>query len=212
MDGCVIVLGMHRSGTSMIAGILDRLGINMGDNLIGAMPSNPYGHYEDKEFVELNDRILHAAGGSWYNPPGRKALLEQQNIFKVDILSLVQKINNSSEYCGWKDPRTSLTIELFNSYLTAPKFIVCHRAAVQVANSLQKRSGIALEKGVNLKREYDSRLVDFFTRNKSLPKIDLYYNDVIANTRERISSIVDFLMIGPSSAKFKEAEGFVVVK
>ncbi|QTL99458.1 hypothetical protein GM661_16650 [Iocasia frigidifontis] len=212
MGDCVIVLGMHRSGTSMIAGILDRLGINMGDNLIGAMPSNPYGHYEDKEFVELNDRILHAAGGFWYNPPGREALLEKQNTFKDDILSLVQKINDSSKYCGWKDPRTSLTIELFYPYLTAPKFIVCHRAAVQVANSLQKRSGIPLEVGINLKREYDVRLADFFTRNKDLPKIDLYYNDVLENTRERISSIVDFLVIKPSSAQLKEAEGFVVVK
>ncbi|MTI59815.1 MAG: hypothetical protein FH762_07465 [Firmicutes bacterium] len=212
MGDCVIVLGMHRSGTSMIAGILDRLGINMGDNLIGAMPSNPYGHYEDKEFVELNDRILHAAGGSWYNPPGREALLEKQNTFKDDILSLVRKINDSSKYCGWKDPRTSLTIELFHPYLTAPKFIVCHRAAAQVANSLQKRSGIPPEVGIILKREYDGRLTDFFTRNKGLPKIDLYYNDVLENKRERISSIVDFLVIEPSSVQLKEAEGFVVVK
>lgn len=212
MNTCVVVLGMHRSGTSMVAGILYRLGINMGSDLIGPVPSNPYGHYEDKEFVALNDKILYNAGGSWHKPPAREDLLEQGSVYKDEIIAITNKINNAQVLSGWKDPRTSLTIELFYPYLSKPKFIVCHRASLQVADSLKKRSGLPIEEGVNLKGEYDRRINDFFARNRNLIKIDLYYNDVLANTNERIRKIIDLLRIEPSLNQIEQANQFVVPK
>lgn len=63
----VIILGMHRSGTSIIAGVLHTLGVYMGNKFIGAHWSNLLGHFENIEFVRLNDKILKNAGGSWDN-------------------------------------------------------------------------------------------------------------------------------------------------
>ena len=54
----VVVLGMHRSGTSMIASILNKLGVSMGKVMLGKTPSNPLGHFEDKDFYNLNRKIL----------------------------------------------------------------------------------------------------------------------------------------------------------
>jgi hypothetical protein len=65
----IVILGMHRSGTSTIARILASIGINMGERIMGANESNPFGHYENLDFVELNDEILINAGGSWKKPP-----------------------------------------------------------------------------------------------------------------------------------------------
>jgi len=61
----IIILGMHRSGTSMLSGMLDRLGIDMGDDVVGRQESNPLGHFEDGDLLSLNELILAKAGGSF---------------------------------------------------------------------------------------------------------------------------------------------------
>lgn len=56
--GCVVVLGLPRSGTSAVAGTLHRLGVHMGDELMPAFHVNPKGFYEDMEFVRLHNRLM----------------------------------------------------------------------------------------------------------------------------------------------------------
>jgi hypothetical protein len=54
----VIVVGPGRCGTSCVAGVLHRLGIYMGHRLLPADRTNPYGHWEDSDFVEVNEARL----------------------------------------------------------------------------------------------------------------------------------------------------------
>lgn len=82
----VIILGMHRSGTSMVAGVLSRVGINMGKVMLGKTPSNPLGHFEDEDFYNLNRKILEFAGGNWRNPPNEEDILVQKDKFKKEIV------------------------------------------------------------------------------------------------------------------------------
>lgn len=79
----VIVLGMHRSGTSMTAAILNELGVNMGENLYVNYIANPIGHFEDMNFIILNRKILKTAGGNWEKPPTWKAILMQKINLKM---------------------------------------------------------------------------------------------------------------------------------
>ena len=65
----VVVIGSGRSASSLVANGLHRAGAHMGDELIGRGPSNPEGHWEDRNLVNLNNNILTLAGGSWLNPP-----------------------------------------------------------------------------------------------------------------------------------------------
>ncbi|HMB65244.1 MAG TPA: hypothetical protein VKO42_00060, partial [Patescibacteria group bacterium] len=54
----VVVIGMHRSGTSLVAGIMQCLGVDMGSNLLSGNRGNPLGFFEDEDILDLNKRIL----------------------------------------------------------------------------------------------------------------------------------------------------------
>lgn len=161
----IVVLGMHRSTTSLMAKGLHECGVKMGDSVLGPMKSNPWGHYEDLDFVLLNDEILKAAGGSWDNPPSEQAILDQWPKFTARIEALV-KANDAAvdpEYplWGWKDPRTVLTIRLFLPHLTNPYFYFCLADPKKVGQSLAARDGTYPQAGEQLAREYNRRLLRF---------------------------------------------------
>src|SRR5215203_6517803 len=67
----VAVVGMHRSGTSMVAKLLQQAGLNLGDeaDLMPPAAENPEGFYEHLEFGRLNDEVLNVAGAAWDCPP-----------------------------------------------------------------------------------------------------------------------------------------------
>src|SRR4051794_41635661 len=62
---------MHRSGTSMVAKLLQEAGLYLGsiDDLMPSAEENPEGFYEHLGFVRLNDELLNAAGAGWDCPP-----------------------------------------------------------------------------------------------------------------------------------------------
>src|SRR5215218_8748145 len=67
----VAIVGMHRSGTSMVAKLLKRAGVHLGDeaDLMPPAEENPEGFYEHLQFVKLNDEVLNVAGAGWDCPP-----------------------------------------------------------------------------------------------------------------------------------------------
>ena len=199
----VIVLGMHRSGTSMVAGVLSKLGVNMGQTLVGKSWSNPLGHFEDRDFVELNNRILEAAGGSWSAPPTEGAIRDQERSFTEDIKDIIGK--KESNIWGWKDPRTCLTIALYLPYLTNPYFIVCHRNYHAIAESLRRRNGMKIEKGVKLAEIYEERIESFFCAHPELPRLDIRYEDVLAAPERELRKIINFLEIQVNQEQYQEA-------
>lgn len=208
MKKIIVILGMHRSGTSMIAGILNMLGIDMGKELIGKHWSNPLGHFENKKFLELNEKILRKAGGVWNRPPEEEQILAQVGIFSEEIKNLIQ--SNESKFWGWKDPRTSLTIELFLPYLDNPYFLVCHRDASAIARSLKRRDNMRLEQGIKLTKIYNKRIERFFKMHNGLNRLDLFYEKITSNPKEGVEKIVDYLEIQPSEQVFQKALYLIV--
>ena len=61
----VIVLGMHRSGTSLVTRGVATFGAELGTNLVSPAFDNPMGFWEDKTFVSINNRVLEAIGQSY---------------------------------------------------------------------------------------------------------------------------------------------------
>ena len=157
----IIVLGMHRSGTSLTAGILNALGVHLGEKLIGATASNPIGHFENAEFVELNDTLLLAANGDAAHPPRLSELEAVRDRFAQKIQRLIAR--SERDLWGWKDPRTSLTISLYLPFLQNPYVVLCKRDPIQVAESLWKRSGTQREEGLRIARAYEERMKEFFS-------------------------------------------------
>jgi len=206
----VVILGMHRSGTSMIGGVLARLGINMGESFRDTrIVSNPLGFYEDTDFLNLNKEILYEAGGSWENPPKIEQIMSQQDKFKNKIQEL---FSNKTQFWGWKDPRTSLTIRLFLPFLSNPYFIVCYRDPNEVAKSLYKRSRMRYEEAIKLGNFYKTEIENFFKDFPELKKIRLNYHQIISNPRESIDNITKFLDIEVSKTQYEDAMHFILPK
>lgn len=159
-----IILGMHRSATSLAAKGLYESGVYMGEDLLGKCASNPYGHYENRRFVQLNDVILDRAGGSWDRPPEHAKIIKASKDLSGRIEQIISMESNGHEFWGWKDPRTALTIECYWQYLTNPHLIVCFRNPVEVAVSLKKRNGFPLVQGIGLATEYNKRILEFLSK------------------------------------------------
>src|SRR5438132_1462972 len=104
-----VVLGMHRSATSLVAKGLTSI-VHMGDEMLGSGQFNPEGHFENMHFLTMNERILTAAGGDWKHPPPEEAILGLKKRFAEEIDRLVQQESRGRALWGWKDPRTTLTI------------------------------------------------------------------------------------------------------
>jgi len=209
MNKQIVLLGMHRSGTSMVAGVLEKLGINMGDKLGGKAVSNPLGHFEDASFVHLNEAILSKAGGNWSNPPSVRSILELENIFSDRISKLIKR-KNKKELWGWKDPRTCLTMSLYEKHLTNFYIIVCSRDKKDICKSLKKRNGFSPEKSMKLILDYELRIDSFLRSDRRIRRLFIKYEDALENPSPNIRRLVDFLQLEEDLDKFVNARDFIL--
>jgi len=204
----IIVLGMHRSGTSLTAGILNALGVHLGEKLIGATASNPIGHFENAEFVELNDILLLAANGDGAHPPSLSELAAVRDRFAPRIQHLIAR--SERDLWGWKDPRTSLTISLYLPFLRNPYVILCKRNPIQIAESLQKRSGTSREEGLRMTRMYEERIKEFVERNPDLRTLEISYEEMLIDAQGTVGKLIAFLELQPTPAQRAQALSLVL--
>lgn len=205
----VVVLGPGRSGTSSVAGILQILGVHMGDVAWqGTDRWNVHGYFEDRAFFDLNERILAAAGGSWREPPPREAVLEAGAAFRDEIRRAIEGRRGT---WGWKDPRSVLTIELFLPYLPSPRIVVVLRSPVHVAASLARREpDLAGARGLRLTHTYLGRLLDFLEAHPELPTAYVAYEDVVARPTAEAERLAAFLGLEPSEEQRTALTEFVL--
>mgnify|MGYP001037718924 FL=1 len=70
MKRALLIFGMHRSGTSAAARVVNLLGAELGNDLVPPGPDNPGGFWEHAEAVRINDDLLHGLGRTWYEMRG----------------------------------------------------------------------------------------------------------------------------------------------
>jgi hypothetical protein len=143
----LLVLGMHRSGTSAVARVVNLLGAEIGSELVPPGPDNAKGFWEHAEAVRINDDLLHDLGRTWHDmrdmpegwvdsPHARSAVCR--------IGELIERDFATAELCAVKDPRMCLTapvwIEAFekNGFEVACLFVV--RDPREVVESLHRRN------------------------------------------------------------------------
>jgi hypothetical protein len=138
----ICVLSIGRSGTSLVARVINVLGIDLGseDTMLEATDANPRGFWEQREVVELNDEILAALGGSYHDPPERPPGWEttpEMERFRTGIKELVARQFGRGLRWGFKDPRTAMTVPLWRAALGEFDYIICVRNPLEVAASLE---------------------------------------------------------------------------
>lgn len=140
-SGQIVVLGMHRSGTSSIAGLLARMGVWPGpeaDLLIGA--DNPKGHYESAALHGACLRRLATAGGDWQQPPAATPAAAI-DAFRREVAPILDTLDARRPWLI-KEPRLCLFARELLPLLTRPVFVHVVRDPHEVARSLAARDGL----------------------------------------------------------------------
>lgn len=205
MSEQIVVLGMHRSGTSVVALILNALGVNMGDDTLEAGASNPFGHEEDRDFFDLNKRFLARAKGAWDFPPSKSRLDQVASQFDDEISRLIAARNNHSNWWGWKDPRTSLLFDYYLRHLGNYKVIHVTRDADKVSLSLRKRDRMPLRKGLQLCEIYSVALRESLLKIRSEKIFRIDFDDLVAGTETLVDELISFLGVEVSTKQRRDA-------
>lgn len=153
----VVVLGMHRSGTSALAGVLARLGCALPEQVMPANDFNPKGFYESIGAYNLNDALLRLEGSSWAD--WRPLALDwlETEVGRRELARGAQMLEEefaAEPLFVLKDPRICRLLpywtRLFEQSGIAPVYVHTHRSPVEVARSLERREGWPLEAGLLL--------------------------------------------------------------
>ncbi len=217
----IIIVGPPRSGTSMTAGILYRLGVDFG-NIRPPDRQNPTGYFEDMGFLKLIDRIYEAAepGSNGFRPPKVSSIDLQKDRFREEIRGLLKnrEAMRKSDYWGWKATGTSLMLDLFLEDICPPYLVVVLRNPLQIAYSAVRytKAKKTLYEELNLVEAlknaiyyYDS-IFSFLNSRPSLKWYPLSYESVLENPKTEIDNLINFLGLSPSWTSLKRAKDFVM--
>ena len=190
----VLVLGMHRSGTSALTRALGLLGLETGrrGDLMDAAPSNRSGHWEINALTECNDDLLRAAGGRWSGPPADLSGLTAAAAGAPggDARTLVSDLLPARPWT-WKDPRLCLTLPFWHLVLGArPPAVVCLRNPLEIAASLERRNGFAPAYGMALWERYVRSL---WSHLEGRPALVVDYDAVLARPTEVVDALAAFV-------------------
>ncbi len=147
----VVVLGMHRSGTSAITRGLEVLGVDLGSSLMQGIPgNNEKGFFEDLDIYNLNNEILQALGHTWHtwSPISVDELTgAATDQFRLRAVELLRAKTAGIATFGLKDPRISRLLPFWKTvfeHLNAEvRYVIAIRNPLSVAQSLAKRDAIA---------------------------------------------------------------------
>ena len=166
----IIVLGMHRSGTSMLAGSLQEAGLALGE-VVTEAPHNAKGNRENRAIMFMQEDLLKSNGGSWDNPP---AAVRWRQLHEAVRDLFIGSFKNVAIW-GFKDPRTLLTIDGWLQVLPNAELVGIFRSPEHVALSLHRRDGMTVEKGLDLWRIYNERLLHLHD-HESFPLMEFEAN------------------------------------
>ncbi|WP_051340644.1 sulfotransferase family protein [Azospirillum halopraeferens] len=210
----LVVLGMHRSGTSALAGTFHKLGLDFGSNLMPPEEgSNELGFWEHNSIVPIHERILRALGSHWSDPAplpeGWTDRPEVRGLAREIVAVLRHDFDRPGDW-GMKDPRMCrllpLWMPLFAEVGARPVFVFIGRHPYEVAQSLSRRDGLPLDRSYELWYRHMAE-ADAVTRG--FPRVFLRYADLLADWRGCVGGALDRLgfaslraaMDGPAGAE-----------
>ena len=191
----VTVLGMHRSGTSLVTRLLNLMGVFLGsaDDLIPADRHNERGYWEHTAIVSLNDEILHRCGGNWHQPPR----FVDGWAFDPDLASLRQSARSfvvgtfeNQRIWGWKDPRTCLTLPFWQTVVLPTHIVICLRNPLEVVHSIQKSHNLMFD---HVSRLWLTYVSSSFRYSQGVNRFVLFYEDLMQNPQRYITRLAHFI-------------------
>src|SRR5215213_8831935 len=189
----VAIVGMHRSGTSMVAKLLQQAGLNLGDegDLMPPAAENPEGFYEHLGFVRLNDEVLNVAGAGWDCPPAAGFDWDDEALdpFRARARHIAAPLQERLPW-GWKDPRTSLTLPFWRGAFGPLRTIVVVRNPLEVVTSLHRRNAFSTALGLTLWQIYLERVLEQSSPDERLVT---HYDSYFLEPDREIARVLHYL-------------------
>lgn len=200
MRKALIVLGMHRSGTSAMAGLLGEMGCDLPKDLMAPSEMNAKGFFESNKITSLNEDILASAGMTWFDlnrfPETWYASPKAPEFQKRSRAVLLDEFGESGLFV-MKDPRNCRLMPFWEDILAEqgvqPLYVCIHRNPVEVAASLQQWAGYEPLYGQIL---WLRHILDAEIATRGKKRVFVSYDQILSDWREvvsRVSSNLDLV-------------------
>lgn len=185
-NSTLVALGMHRSGTSALTGVLQCVGVHLGERLYAPQPGvNDKGFYEHGPVADINDRILYALGSAWDDilplDPGR---LDDTHLEPLTqrLQRILRRDFSKEPLWGLKDPRMCRLMPYWLPILSGlsvkPHFLLVVRHPMEVVGSLAKRDRFSTEKALLLWLEHN---LEAERHTRGYPRMVVTFDDLLSN-------------------------------
>ena len=185
MQNIIAILGMHRSGTSMLTGSLQEAGLYLG-NVYAKNKYNQKGNRESPILMSFHERLLEQNGGTWQSPPNFVRWSDED---KDKMKAFIKNYDRKPNW-GFKDPRTLFVIEGWQELIPNLKLVGIFRNPMAVALSLQHRDQFTIEKGLDIWMKYNERLLELYQKS-NFPIIEFINNTILL--QRSIKTLVSIL-------------------
>jgi hypothetical protein len=186
----ILILGMHRSGTSATARLINMMGAYFAPEgmALPAKPDNPKGFWERRDVLHFNDELLKLQGCQWNQLASwdfAKASQVPENMKRL-MHSLIM---NMDAHRPWfiKDPRMCLTLPAWTPLLESPLAVVVYRNPQEIAISLDKRNPLMAEYGIALWEFYT---VGLLNASRAMPRVFVRHEDILEKPVKRSEELL----------------------
>jgi hypothetical protein len=187
---------MHRSGTSLVARVLNLVGVDLGseEGLLESAPDNPAGYWESSDILDINEAIFTTFGGRWDNlpemPDGWLASSKLAPLRKR-ARDVMRERFGESKLWGWKDPRNSITLPFWQEIVRGMHYVICIRNPVDVAESLSARGDG--RSGREHVEDWLRHTALALHHTASRPRIVIHYESFFENPEDQVERLARFL-------------------
>jgi hypothetical protein len=188
----VLVLGVHRSGTSALTGTLHRLGVSLGPRLLSADECNQRGYFESHDVLNFNHDLMTALGYAWDDPREMPRDWESTTIvapFRARLRKIIEADYAHSPVWGVKDPRICRLLPFWLPVLRDLNFrvvaLMALRHPAEVAGSLIARSPEMTNEHAELL--WLRHNIEAEIHSRALPRASIDYANLVTNWREEFA-------------------------
>lgn len=157
----VVVIGMHRSGTSCLAGCLQDLGLNLGE-VNTAAPHNKKGNREDPRLWGVHDAVMNRVGAAWDRPPEEPVVWTSDE--KAALRAVLADYEDVPRPWGFKDPRATVLLDGWLEVLPDLRVTASIRHPLAVAGSLAERNAFPTEQSLAIWTTYNRAVLRWRSR------------------------------------------------
>jgi hypothetical protein len=196
---CVLVLGMHRSGTSAMTRCLNLLGMDLGSHLLSPENMNAKGFWEHADAVRINDQLLHSMKTFWHSlEPLPQNWLESSAAQEArsNIKALIKRDFSDVPFWGIKDPRlcrlAPLWLDVLHELDIPVATVFVTRSPMEVAASLERVHHLSRAFGV---ASWMQHLAEAEVATRDTPRYMVAYDQLLRDPVSTLTHLGDALSI-----------------